>query len=332
MSGPVLVTGCNGTVGRCVTQALLASGRHVVGASLESACALRHQHLEYVRLDITDETTVARVLRQHRFDAILHLAALVHVRHKDLGFADYNRVNHRASEYLFETAATQSTDCKFLFTSTIEVYGATPARCAVDETALCRPESDYARTKLLAEEALVRTATHASSHYAVLRLAPVYAADFTLNIDKRLYLKRPIGYYLSRGEYRLALCSVLNISHFVVNWLSREQPTSGLFNVADAVTYSAKDLLHRERLAGRCKLKLQLPYSACLAGVSLLQTALSMAGRDPGMLSVGNLHKLMRSASWDTRRAASAVGVLPWNIDNTPGVYGAPSESSGPTV
>ena len=315
----VLVTGCNGTVGRHVTKALLDGGHRVVGVSLEDRCALSHAELGYRTLDITDYNATRQLLQEWTFDALVHLAALVHVPSRHLGFADYNRVNYRASEHLFRQAARQGIR-RMLIASTIEVYGQTPSHQAVNEDAPCHPESDYARTKLLAEEALAQVAEESSSSYAILRLAPVYASDFRVNLDKRLYLRAPVGYYLSKGDYQLGLCSAHNVAHFVTRWLELENPNSGIFNVADGRIYPIKELLERERQAGRCKITLRLPYAPCLAGVAALQTILTIIGRQPGMVTVDNLRKLVRSTEWDTHRAQSVVGALPWTLDNTSGL------------
>ncbi len=316
MSLQVLVTGCCGTVGRHVTRALLDAGHRVHGVSLEDHCLMTRPGFDYTRLDIADELATTRLLAETQFDAVLHFAALVHVKHKHFGFAEYNRVNNRASETLFWQAAKHGTR-RFVFTSTIEVYGSTAANRTIDENEPCRPESDYARTKLLAEEALCQVARTTASQYAILRLAPVYAADFLLNLEKRLYLRRPVGYRLGRGEYQLALCSAQNIGHFATRWLAQEHPKSGVFNLADARTYSIKELLHRECLAGHCKVTLRLPYTACLVGAGILEAILSIGGRETGMLSASNVRKLVRSSHWDTRRATESIGPLPWTLDDT---------------
>jgi len=205
----VLVTGCNGTIGRYVTQALLRSGHSVVGIALEPNSRIVHPNLQYYSADIGDKPSIGRVLGERVLDVVVHLAALVHVRNQQLGFVDYSSVNYRASESLFRIAVKRGIR-RILFASTIEVYGPTQANQAIDESSPCRPESDYARSKFLAEEALQGIAGEASCAYAIMRLAPVYASDFRLNLDKRLYLRPSIGYCLSNGEYSLGLCSVRN--------------------------------------------------------------------------------------------------------------------------
>ncbi|MGC4065883.1 MAG: SDR family oxidoreductase [Polyangiaceae bacterium] len=152
------------------------------------------------------------LFREQRFDAVVHLAALVHVRKSELGFADYAKLNYYASEHLFERAAEAGVG-RLAFASTVEVYGPKLDGAVVDEEASCQPDSDYGRSKLLAEESLRRIARVHGTSYCIMRFAPVYASDFRLNLDKRLYLKPPwLGYRLGNEDYRLSLCSVRGIS------------------------------------------------------------------------------------------------------------------------
>lgn len=316
--GRVLITGMTGTVGRHVAAALLRAGHTVLGVSLDEDCPLKDERLTYQKLDIADYSEVESFLARHSADTLVHLAALVHVRDTNLGFSDYSRLNFRASEHLFEKAQAIGVR-QIIFASTVEVYGATPSGQSVSEDAPCKPESDYARTKLLAEEALTAAAAKARLSYAILRFAPVYAAGFRLNLDKRLYLRAPdIGYYVSRGDYRLGLCSVHNIEHFVTKWLELARPPSGIYNLADERSYPIKELLERERQKGRCHVTLRLPYMPSLAAVAVLEAGLAAAGRQSKMLTVGNIRKLVRSTTWDVTRARSVVGHFPWDIDNTP--------------
>jgi len=260
-----------------------------------------------------------RLLRSgcmHLMELIGHLAALVHVRNPNLSFTDYSRLNYRASEQLFRRATLAGTS-RVIFASTVEVYGSTPQNLLVSEQTPCRPDTDYARTKLLAEESLLTLAANAQLSYAILRFAPVYSASFRLNLDKRLYLgSRKVGYYLGKGNYSLSLCSVHNIVHFVLHWLESEAIESGIFNIADESTYPIRELLDRDGNAGR-KVTLRVPYLPCLAAVSAVETVLRLAGRSSGMLSVDNVRKLTRSTVWDVNRAKAAVGELPWNMSNT---------------
>jgi nucleoside-diphosphate-sugar epimerase len=278
---------------------------------------MRHPNLQYISLDITDNNAVAQVFESSSADTLIHLAALVHVRDPLLSFSDYSRMNFRASEFVFQSAIASGIR-RILFASTVEVYGRVPQNGLVSESTSCRPDTDYARTKLLAEEALRRLAVNGEVTYAILRLAPVYSRDFRLNLDKRLYLGAGrLGYYLGRGEYSLSLCSIHNIAHFVWRWLEQASPQVAVYNLADEHNYPIKSILERERQAGRCPVTLALPYWPCAAAVSAIEWGLSLAGRTSGMLNVDNVRKLTSSTVWVSDRAQAAVGGLPWGIENT---------------
>jgi nucleoside-diphosphate-sugar epimerase len=315
-SRTVLITGATGTIGRELVTALLEAGHSVVGAALDAKSPVQAAGFTYESVDIADSTAMTQVLERHSPDTLIHLAALVHVRDPKLGFSDYSRLNYRASEHLFNTAKSLGVQ-RIVFTSTIEVYGQTPKDALVDENFHCYPESDYARTKLLAEESLQTAAQGSPLSYAILRLAPVYSASFRLNLDKRLYLKAPkIGYYVGNGRYQLSFCSVKNIAFFVTEWLNHEPPQSGTFNLADAQTYPIEQLLQLERREGRCPVTLRVPYWPSLAALSMLDAGLDLLGRQTSMLTASNIRKLVRSPRWITHRATSVVGELPWNIEN----------------
>jgi len=312
----VLVTGCNGTVGRYVTRALLGTGYRVIGLSLEPVPHVPHERFDYQCIDLTDSSAVAELVTRERPDALVHLAALVHVRSAQLGFLDYCRLNYDASKRLFEVAANSSTK-KIVFSSTIEVYGPTPDGVTIDEAYSCRPDSDYARTKLLAEAALTEIGAAHGIAAVALRFAPVYAPDFRLNLDKRLYLAKRVTYTLGPANYSLSLCSVRNIEHFILRWLAHENSVSGVFNLCDARSYGISELLARESRVGGPRLQLRIPFWPAVAAGAAFETSMNLLGRSAGMYTANNIRKLVRSAHWDTSKAASAVGPLPFDIDNT---------------
>ena len=168
---------------------------------------------------------------------------------------------------------------------------------------------------------LIGGAENTGSSYAILRLAPVYSASFRLNLDRRVYIRPKIGLRVLGSKYELSICSVHNIVHFVTRWLEQSTPMSGAFNVADSESYDIDYVLQQERAAGRCRFVVHVPSTLCMTGLAVLETGQVAAGRQPGVLSTGNLRKLLRSAKWDSQRAVQAVGSLPFTLGNTPGIW-----------
>ena len=139
----VLVTGGAGYIGSHMVHALVDAGERVVvldDLSTGFDWALP-QGASFVVGDAGDQTRVARLIAEHRIEAIVHFAASVVVPDSvrdPLGYYRNNTVNSRA---LIE-AAVKGGVRHFIFSSTAAVYG-NPERvpvCEGDATVPTSPE------------------------------------------------------------------------------------------------------------------------------------------------------------------------------------------------
>jgi UDP-glucuronate 4-epimerase len=127
-----------------------------------------------VRADIRDYDALKRIFEEHRFDAIIHLAAKAGVRPSVSEPRVYTEVNVNGTMNLLELAERNGVG-KFVFGSSSSVYGpsATPP---FREDATIAPISPYASTKASGE-----LLAHAYSHLygtrvVCLRFFTVYGA------------------------------------------------------------------------------------------------------------------------------------------------------------
>lgn len=137
----------------------------------------------FVRGDIGDQQLVARLLREHEIDTIVHCAAESHVDRSITGPAAFIQTNIVGTFTLLEAARTfwlhergwDEHQCRFHQVSTDEVYGALgPDEPPWEETRPYIPNSPYAASKAAADH-LVRsysrtyglptTTTHCSNNY-----------------------------------------------------------------------------------------------------------------------------------------------------------------------
>lgn len=86
------------------------------------------------------------------YDAVVHAAALVHQKETPENAALYQQVNRDLTVELAEKARTEGVG-QFVFLSTGGVYGLTEG--VITKDTVPRPATNYARSKLEAEEALV---------------------------------------------------------------------------------------------------------------------------------------------------------------------------------
>lgn len=312
MNELVLITGMNGFIGQYVARRLLDEGYRVLGVSIESECLMNDSRLLYEQVDILDTKRMKEIFTRYPVGTLIHLAALVHKAGDHPSCDDYYRVNYQASEEAFRLAVEHHVK-NILFASTVEVYGS-PKQRVVDENSPLCPESDYAKSKKLAEEGLLRRGH--DTRYAIMRFAPVYAEDFRLNIDKRIYLSYPkIAFRFRRGDYSFHFCSVHNISDFIAGWLQNRE--NGVFNISDPNMVTAKDFIQWEKAAGRGGFIIRMPLRLSRAGVVFVEKILRLMGRTDSMISLYNFNKLFSSIRWDNQAMQRIIPTPKWNMQNT---------------
>ena len=173
----ILVTGGAGYIGSHMVYALLDAGEQVVvldnlSTGFDWAVA---PGVPLVVGETGDQVLVAKLIREHRIEAIIHFAASIVVPDSvrdPLGYYRNNTVNSRA---LIECAVKGGVR-HFIFSSTAAVYG-NPVAIPVREAAPTVPISPYGSSKLMTEIMLRdASAAHGLSH-VILRYFNVGGAD-----------------------------------------------------------------------------------------------------------------------------------------------------------
>lgn len=149
----VLVTGGAGFIGSHTIERLLAAGHAVTALDNLSSGAWQNLRAvrdgERVELDVRDGERLAALVRVHRFDAVIHLAALVSVPFSIQQPALSHAVNVTGTVNVLE-AARRAAVRRLVLASSAAVYGQTPD-VPVSEAAPLRPASPYAAQKAAAE-------------------------------------------------------------------------------------------------------------------------------------------------------------------------------------
>jgi dTDP-glucose 4,6-dehydratase len=105
----------------------------------------------FVQGDILDNALVAKLLREHRINAVMHLAAESHVDRSIDGPEEFIMTNFVGTFRLLEAArayAKEQPDFRFLHVSTDEVFGSLSATDpAFSETTAYAPNSPYSASK-----------------------------------------------------------------------------------------------------------------------------------------------------------------------------------------
>ncbi len=152
-----LVTGAGGFIASHLTQSLLDTGRHVRAlVHYNSRGAIgwlgdvraEDGQLEVHLGDVTDPFQMAHLTKD--IDEVFHLAALIGIPYSYAAPESYVRTNVQGTLNLLQ-AALKSEVCRFVHTSTSEVYGS--ARYVpIDEEHPLQSQSPYAATKTAADK------------------------------------------------------------------------------------------------------------------------------------------------------------------------------------
>src|SRR5262245_4090985 len=174
--GSLLVTGGAGYIGSHVVRQLGERGAHVVTLDdLSTGFADAVLHGELVVGNTGDAALVARLLREHAVDTVMHFAAHTIVPESVADPLKYYGNNTAASRTLLECCQAAGVR-HFVFSSTAAVYGIPPDGIAHEDSPTA-PINPYGTSKLMTEWMLRDLALASDLRYVTLRYFNVAGSD-----------------------------------------------------------------------------------------------------------------------------------------------------------
>ena len=234
----ILLAGGNGFIGRNIQEKISPKAEiTVIDAFVD------HGSINSIKLDLTSQTAVTEFAIGSTYnDVLIFLVGLAHEKGKGADMPVFRSVNlHTIVNLLQALKKVNKLPGKIIFASTISVYGERYIQREYDEKLQPEPFSPYAVTKLEAEKYLSNN--YASSSW-LLRFAPVYSKNFTLNIDRRTKIKNYF-YKVGNGKARLSLCNIDNIMQAMDDIIEDHVPP-GVYNISDPIEYTYMDLLKNQ--------------------------------------------------------------------------------------
>jgi UDP-glucose 4-epimerase len=246
----VLVTGCNGFIGRHLVPYLAALGHKVIAAS-RTASVFEGSNISCVQLpDLSEPIDWQPFLAD--CDAVVHLAGIAHTSADE---ATYDRVNREATEKLAEAA--QQYGIHLIFVSSIAAQSGSSSEITLTEDNILCPSNAYGKSKLAAELAVRAVGVP----FTILRPVVIYGEGVKGNFALIHRLARiPIPLPFGRLKAKRSVLSVQNLCSAVQLVLTDRRARGETFIVSDPVPIDLSELIARYRATlGRSPALLPIP-------------------------------------------------------------------------
>ena len=155
MTGPVLVTGATGFVGRHLVQRL--ASEHQVAAWGHSTVGAPLTGVSWLAVDLLDRNRVRSAVAELRPSVVYHCAGLTNVAESWSDRVAPLAANVRATHYLLDALRFAAHPCRVLVTGSAMVYA--PSDAPIAEHHTIAPASPYALSKLAQEQLALQAAS-----------------------------------------------------------------------------------------------------------------------------------------------------------------------------
>lgn len=305
MNGKVLITGASGFVGYHLTETALKAGLEVYAAVRKSSVVdqLKHLPIQYVYLDMSDKDAMREQFAAHRFDYVIHAAGLTRAKNTE----EYNRVNAEYSLNL-ATVAFEYGVKKFVFLSSLAALGPVSfsAASGLTEQHEASPVTDYGRSKLLAEQLLMKHLPQLP--LVILRPTAVYGPR---ERDIFIMFKTMAGGlepYIGRTGQKLSFIYVKDLANVAIKALAVDTGNA-IYNIADGRVYdryALANIFKQEMNKSTLRFHVPLPL------VKLIASTMELFSSNTPALNKEKLNELT-AESWDCsiERARRELGFQP---------------------
>ena len=252
----ILVTGGAGFIGSHLVERLLTDGHDIAIVDdfndfydpkvKRANIAPFAKNVAVHQIDLRDGESVARLLRNKKFDAIFHLAARAGVRPSIQEPKLYYDTNVSGTLQLLEGARSKGIE-RFIFVSSSSVYGAARRVPFSEEEHLNQTLSPYAATKI-AGEFLCSTYSHLyKTRIVALRYFTVYGArqrpDLAIHqFTRKIHAGEAIDQF-GDGTTRRDYTYIDDIIQGTMAALKYDSAMFDVFNLGESETIQLKDLI-----------------------------------------------------------------------------------------
>ncbi|MHA7646502.1 SDR family oxidoreductase [Nitrosopumilus sp. S4] len=171
----ILVVGSSGRVGYELVK-YLKNENIVVGTVLKNKFS--ESQVELVKTDITNRNDVEKVIKNNKFDMVIHCAALTNVDLCETNHSLADKININGTQNIVDECI--KTNCKIIFFSTSYVFDGSKSKFT--EKDKCNPNTYYGHTKSIGEKIIMESGLE----HKIIRIDQPYGWKETWQEDNSL--------------------------------------------------------------------------------------------------------------------------------------------------
>ena len=243
----VLLTGGSGFLGSYVAEQLAAEG-HVVRALVrprsDRGVLNKLARVEFAPGALEDPATLRPAV--DGVDAVVHVAGIVKARKPQ----DFFDVNTQGTKNLLDAAAARGGIRKFVYVSSLAAFGPSSDGRPLREDAEPRPVTNYGRSKLEAERAVMAAADRMP--VAVIRPPMIYGPRDRETLAFFTSVKNRVLPLIGSAENTLSVVYASDCAAAIVRLVAAEGPSGRAFFLDDGAIYTQREMaLEVEKALGR---------------------------------------------------------------------------------
>ncbi|MFH2060964.1 MAG: NAD(P)-dependent oxidoreductase [Pseudomonadota bacterium] len=236
-----LLTGGLGFIGRNVVKLLVQNGiklHMIVRPGSDISEISGNGLINIVQVDLENTLELARKMRPLMFDTVFHIGAIRGVC--NIKKSTYWKVNVEATECLAKLALERA--AKFIFCSSVGVYGVIPKQLPPQATTQLQPDNFYHYTKVTSEKNLHRL-KEKGLHFCIIRPSITYGTNdygfpFSLinMVDKGIFLN-------STSSVKINMVDVESLAQAFFNAAIYKVRNGSAFDICDNNPVNLKQIV-----------------------------------------------------------------------------------------
>ena len=200
----ILITGGAGYIGSKVASDLSKTYRIIVIDNLSTGYKfLIPKNSIFYKLDVNNRLLIEKIIKKFNVKTVLHFAGSLSVVESEKKPKKYIKNNVLGTKSLINACLNTEVQ-NFLFSSTCAVYKS--KKGAVNESSIKKPKSVYGKTKLDAENLIIRLFKNKKISYSILRYFNVVGSDLKNKIgciNKNEQLFKNLSNNISNNRFKI---------------------------------------------------------------------------------------------------------------------------------